>query len=266
MAFQYSWNQQSQPLLETNPQLQALLAHLTQQLTGPASAPQYADSGAAFAQAAAAAQARQQQATQQMQNQAQEQAAASGKTWSSAAMGNIARAGQEGAVNLADILGRMGLEQQGLLSRQAEGRSAAEQQQQQLMTQLLSNVGGISSGQGAGDFPSYAQQRKDYLADMAQQRSWGLQDRSYGQRQGQTNQNDIYAMLQRLQGRGGRGPTQTMSPGGGFGNQGGFLAYMGQQAAPIFGYQDPNAPGYYGASQQSRQQQIQMLLQMLGGG
>jgi hypothetical protein len=172
MAFQYQYSNQSVPYLQSNPQMAQFVQQLLASISGnpQGNAPQYGDTQGAFDAANAAARAQQEQITANQQAANAEQAAASGKTWSSAALNKAAETAQQGGINLAAILGQLGLQQQSVLGHQAEQTANAANLQQELAARLASSVGGIqtkdSTGQG---IPGYDEQYKNYLADQARE-------------------------------------------------------------------------------------------------
>jgi hypothetical protein len=170
MPYQFS----SMPLIQSNQQLAQLLANQIGTLQGGAAAPRYGDTAGAFNAARRAAESRQNLLTQQSQQSLAERAAASGKTFSSAQTAAQSRAAQEGGINLAAILGQLGIQQQDVLGRQAEQTAGAEEARRGQINQLLGLAGNISSGQGG---PSYQQYMKDELAREQRMRQYQKEDR-----------------------------------------------------------------------------------------
>ena len=174
MPSQYS----SQPLLQTDPNLQKLLATLTSRFQGAGNVPQYGDTQGAFDAFANAARGRQGAATDYARQAAMEQAAASGKTFSSSALNKIAEVGQRGELDLAALLGEGSLRLQDTLSRQAEGRAAAGNTRDELATRLLGSIGSVSSGSSGPAGPTFEQLRRAQLEDAFRERTYQLQDRA----------------------------------------------------------------------------------------
>ncbi len=160
--------------------ISGLIQALTQQIGTLSQAPavNFGDTQGAFDAASAAATASQGQQTAAQIAQAQEAAAASGKVFSSASQDRISRIGQEGEVNLAQVLGNLGIRQQDVLGRQTEFTTNTEQRKREQMNQLLSLLTGrefnVEQNLLARDkFDAQQAARSEALARLLQGRSGG---------------------------------------------------------------------------------------------
>lgn len=125
--------------------------------------PQFGDTAGFFTKAGEAAKASQAQTTKQNLAQQLEQAAASGKTFSSAQTAAQTRIPQEGSVNLANILGQLGIKEQQVLGQEAAATSAFESDRAAKLQDLL----GLQSQQTA-QTEAFSQENEDQITTLLQ--------------------------------------------------------------------------------------------------
>lgn len=150
------------------------------------SGPQFGDTAGAFDKREAAASAAQTQETARNQASQLEKAAAQGKTMSSAQTAASSRIGQEGTVNLQNILSALGLQEQQQLSDEASQTAGFNMQRDTTVTGLQQQLEALTSGQA------------EKSAAFGLDKEAGMQD--------------LLSLLQEVQSSG---------PGGGFGGAGG---------------------------------------------